>query len=287
MRHAPAIAHARRAMPGHPRLAYFATRLEVEEQRTMISQALQAAGTGALNKAAGLIDEAAQVRLGESGAVTEARAELRASRRAAGQDRQAARPRTDADDRRSSRRTRRGQRALLTWKRRATPVRIPRRPSPSRARSRAALIAEASAATHGGDFPLAKEWLARASEADPGAEGLASARSSWPRRAIAPSSSRAGTRSRSSASTAAISSRRAKTVPPIISANCARMHPTTRGSMTRSRASRMLRSAPRAAQWPRISSTTRDTTSTRVKALGVQSPELAAVEAQYAAAQRT
>jgi hypothetical protein len=39
----------------------------------------------------------------------------------------------------------------------------------------AALIAEASAATHDGNFTLAKEWLARASEADPGAEALASA----------------------------------------------------------------------------------------------------------------
>jgi TonB family protein len=71
-----ALASARRALPGHPRLAYYATRLEVEEQRTMISQALQAAGTGSMSEAAGLIEEAAQVRLGESSAVTEARAEL-------------------------------------------------------------------------------------------------------------------------------------------------------------------------------------------------------------------
>ena len=80
-----AIANARRALPGHPRLAYYATRLEVEEQRTMISQALQAAGTGAMSEAAGLIEEAAQGRLGESGAVTEARAEL--ARREEVQDR--------------------------------------------------------------------------------------------------------------------------------------------------------------------------------------------------------
>ena len=48
----------------------------------MITQALQAAGSGDIGGAAGLIEEAAQVRLGESGAVVEARAEL--ARRAAG-----------------------------------------------------------------------------------------------------------------------------------------------------------------------------------------------------------
>lgn len=71
-----AVAHAKRAVPGHPRVAYFDTRLEAEEQQQMIAQALAAAGSGDLEGAAGLIEEAAQVRAGANDAVADARAEL-------------------------------------------------------------------------------------------------------------------------------------------------------------------------------------------------------------------
>jgi TonB family protein len=71
-----AVANAKRALPGHPRVAYFNTRLEAEEQQQMLSQALAAAGSGDLQEAAGLIEEAAQVRRGETDAVADARAEL-------------------------------------------------------------------------------------------------------------------------------------------------------------------------------------------------------------------
>jgi hypothetical protein len=246
-------------MPGHPRLAYFATRLEVEEQRTMISQALQAAGTGAMNKAAGLIDEAAQVRLGESGAVTEARAEL--ARREEQQGKIAkllGHAQTRMTEGRLVEPAEDNALYYLEAARNAGANTATAEPVASALA--AALIAEASTATHDGNFTLAKEWLARASEADPGAEALASAEIELAAASDRPGSSRWYALDR--APRPRRSSRRAKTVPLIISANYVRMHPTTRGSMTRSRASRMLRSAPPAAQWPRISSTTRDTTST-------------------------
>jgi protein TonB len=168
------IAHARRALPGHPRLSYYATRLEVEEQRTMISQALEAAGTGAMSEAAGLIEEAAQVRLGESSAVTEARAEL--ARREEAQER------IDGLLHLAQTRTKEGQlvepagdsamhylqeaRRAGAWDARVAPV--------ASALGKA-MIARSRAAAQDVRIDEAKEWLARAREADPQSPALASA----------------------------------------------------------------------------------------------------------------
>jgi TonB family protein len=169
-----AIAHARRALPGHPRLAYFATRLEVEEQRAMISQALQAAGTGEIGKAAGLIDEAAHVRLGESGAVVEARAELTRREEVQGRiNRLLALAQTrlgeghlidPAEDN-----------ALFYLEAARSVGATPEAAAPVATALGSALITEGSAATHRGDFAAAKQWLAHASQSDPNAESLASA----------------------------------------------------------------------------------------------------------------
>jgi TonB family protein len=169
-----AIANARRALPGHPRLSYYATRLEVEEQRAKISQALQAAGTGAMSEAAGLIEEAAQVRLGESGAVTQARAEL--ARREEAEDRMEsllhlAQTRTaegqlvePADD--SALHYVQAARQAGAWPARLAPV----------ASSLAdAMIARSRTAAEQGSVIEAKEWLVHAREADPQSARLAAA----------------------------------------------------------------------------------------------------------------
>jgi protein TonB len=169
-----AIAVARRALPGHPRLAYYATRLEVEEQRAMISQAMQAAGTGSMGEAANLIDEAAQVRLGESSAVKEARAEL--ARREEAQERANTLLRLSAE------RTNQGLliepaddnalfylQAALRLRANAEAL------APVETALIDAFVAKAASSAQSGDLDGAAAWLARARELDPHARSLASA----------------------------------------------------------------------------------------------------------------
>jgi protein TonB len=169
-----ALAVAKRALPGHPRIAYFATRLEVEEQRAMISQAFQAAGTGSMSEAANLIDEAAQARLGESTVVKEARAELAR--------REEAQARASSLLQLSAQRTSQGQLVepaddnalfyLQSARRAGAP---PEAMAPVEAALAESLVAEGVNAGQAGDLQRASEWLARARELNPNAESLASA----------------------------------------------------------------------------------------------------------------
>jgi protein TonB len=169
-----AIADAKRALPGHPRLSYFATRLEVQEQRSMITQALQAAGSGDIGGAAGLIEEAAQVRLGESGAVVEARAEL--ARRAAVQEQ------IDGFLRLSLSRTAEAQlfepaddNALHYLRAARAAGARDEECAPARDALVAAMLAEAATATEAGRFEVARAWVERARELAPASEAIVAA----------------------------------------------------------------------------------------------------------------